>query len=140
MIGDSPIDIEFAKNCGIDGAFAKWGFYKPEDLTAKASYYLSKPQELYKIDGIDEVVEIEVTSELDLHTFIPKDVGLLIRDYLYTANKKGFKTVRIIHGKGIGVQRRIVRDILKKSSLVENFYDAPPYIGGLGATIVELKG
>lgn len=138
MIGDSPVDIEFAGNCGIDSVFVKWGFNSENDLAVSPTYVISKPEELIKIDGIDEVVEIEITNELDLHTFQPKEVGVLVKDYLKAAHEKGFRTVRIVHGKGIGIQRKIVQDILKQTVFVKNYYDAPLYSGGLGATIAEI--
>lgn len=96
MIGDSPIDIEFADNCGIDSTFAGWGFYKPADLKFKPTYSINKPRELIRINSLDETVEVEITSEIDLHTFRPDEVEALVKDYLGEAKKKGLKTVRII--------------------------------------------
>jgi len=86
-----------------------------------------------------EPVEIEITDVFDLHTIPPRDVKAVVEEYLHQAQDKGFRVVRIIHGKGIGVQREMVRAILARTSFVEDWTDAPPEAGGLGATIVRLK-
>ena len=83
-------------------------------------------------------VEIEITDVFDLHTIPPRDVKAVVEEYLRLANEKGFKVVRIIHGKGIGVQREMVRSILARTEFVIDWTDAPPQAGGLGATIVRL--
>ncbi|HEU4932176.1 MAG TPA: Smr/MutS family protein [Pyrinomonadaceae bacterium] len=85
-----------------------------------------------------EPVEIEITDVFDLHTIPPRDVKAVVEEYLRLANEKGFKVVRIIHGKGIGVQREMVRSILARTEFVIDWTDAPPQAGGLGATIVRL--
>jgi dsDNA-specific endonuclease/ATPase MutS2 len=84
-----------------------------------------------------EPVEIEITDIFDLHTIPPRDVKRVIEEYLQLAHEKGFKVVRIIHGKGIGVQREMVRSILTRTPFVADWTDAPPDAGGLGATIVR---
>lgn len=84
-------------------------------------------------------VEIEITDIFDLHSIPPKQVNAVIKEYLYQAHNKGFRYVRIIHGKGIGVQREATRKILSQTDFVESFSDAPPEAGGWGATIVEMK-
>jgi len=84
-------------------------------------------------------VEIEITEVFDLHTIPPRDVKLVVEEYLRLAHEKGFKVVRIIHGKGIGVQREMVRSILARTSFVLEWADAPPEAGGLGATVVRLR-
>src|SRR3954464_7709922 len=86
-----------------------------------------------------EPVEIEITDVFDLHTIPPRDVKRVVEEYLEVAREKGFRSVRIIHGKGIGVQREMVRSILAKTDFVLDWTDAPPDAGGLGATIVRLK-
>src|SRR5438132_10418414 len=86
-----------------------------------------------------EPVEIEITDVFDLHTIPPREVKPVVEEYLREAYGKGFHVVRIIHGKGIGVQREMVRAILTRASFVEDWTDAPPEAGGLGATIVRLK-
>ena len=84
-----------------------------------------------------EPVVIEITDVFDLHTIPPKQVKAVVEEYLHEAHAKGFRVVRIIHGKGIGVQREIVRSVLERTSFVLNWTDAPPDAGGLGATIVR---
>ena len=92
-------------------------------------------------DDIDnpfpEPVEIEITDVFDLHTIPPRDVKAVVEEYLRLAHEKGFKAVRIIHGKGIGVQRETVRSILARTEFVLDWTDAPPQAGGIGATIVR---
>ena len=83
-----------------------------------------------------EPVEIEITDSLDLHAFAPRDVKAVVEAYLEEARKKNFTTVRIIHGKGIGVQREIVRNVLSESEYVASFKNADEYSGSWGATIV----
>jgi DNA-nicking Smr family endonuclease len=84
-------------------------------------------------------VEIEITDVFDLHTIPPRDVKAVVEEYLRLAREKGFVCVRIIHGKGIGVQRELVRSILTRTPFVLDWTDAPPEAGGLGATIVRLS-
>jgi dsDNA-specific endonuclease/ATPase MutS2 len=85
-----------------------------------------------------EPVVVPITDVFDLHTIPPRDVKLVIEEYLSEARRLGFRSVRIIHGKGIGVQREMVRKILSRTSFVLDWKDAPPEAGGLGATIVSL--
>ncbi len=86
-----------------------------------------------------EPVEIEITDTIDLHSFAPKDIKLVVMSYLQAANAKNFKVVKIIHGKGIGVQREIVRSVLEKTDFVKSFKNGPEFSGNWGATIVNLK-
>lgn len=90
-------------------------------------------------DPFPEPVEIEITDVFDLHTIQPREVKAVVQEYLEEAHNKGFLTVRIIHGKGIGVQRELVRSILAKTSFVLDWTDAPAGAGGWGATIVRLR-
>src|SRR6185503_9811391 len=83
--------------------------------------------------------EIEITDIFDLHSIQPREVKAVVEEYLNQARAKGFRSVRIIHGKGIGVQREMVRSILTKTPFVIDWTDAPPTAGGLGATIVHLR-
>ena len=76
---------------------------------------------------------------LDLHTFRPQDIPDLLDNYLEECLKAGFSSVRIIHGKGKGIQKKRVQGILKKNPKVKSFSDAPPNAGGWGATLVELR-
>jgi len=85
------------------------------------------------------IVRIPIEDWIDFHTFSPKEIRSLLEEYLSECQKKGFKEVRIIHGKGKGVQRNIVQSFLEKSPLVESFKEAPPEAGSWGATIAILK-
>ena len=87
----------------------------------------------------DEPVRIPIEDALDLHAFAPRDVPSVVDEYLHEAHAHGFAEVRLIHGRGIGVQRRIVQGLLAKHPLVAAFADAPPERGGFGATVVRLK-
>ena len=81
---------------------------------------------------------IEITDIFDLHAFSPRDVKSAVEAYLEEAHARGFQFVRIIHGRGIGVQRDIVRKVLARTHFVLEFSDAPLEAGGWGATIVTL--
>ena len=87
----------------------------------------------------NEPVRIPITDVLDLHTIPPKDVRGVVEEYLTEAHRRGYKALRIIHGRGIGVQREMVREILVRTSFVESFGDAPAEAGGWGATLVTLR-
>jgi len=101
---------------------------------------LSDPQEAVDpFDPFPEPVTIPITDVFDLHTIQPRDVKLVVEEYLNEASRLGFQSVRIIHGKGIGVQREMVRAILGRTPFVLDWTDAPPDAGGLGATIVRFK-
>jgi len=87
----------------------------------------------------DEPVRIPITDIFDLHTVPPRDVKAVVEAYLEEAHKLGFRALRIIHGRGIGVQREIVRGVLARTGFVESFQDAPAEAGGWGATLVTLR-
>jgi dsDNA-specific endonuclease/ATPase MutS2 len=89
-------------------------------------------------DPFPEPITIEITDVIDLHTIHPRDVKRVVEEYLQQVQQAGFRSVRIIHGKGIGVQREIVRTVLARTPFVDDWTDAPPDAGGLGATIVRL--
>lgn len=84
-------------------------------------------------------VRIPIEDWIDLHTFLPGEIPSLLEEYLLECHEKGFKEVRIIHGKGKGVQMKIVHSFLSKSPLIESFQLAPPEAGSWGATIAFLK-
>src|SRR5712691_9768592 len=86
-----------------------------------------------------EPVTIEIRDVIDLHNIPPRDVKRVVEEYLLEARRAGFRSVRIIHGKGIGVQREMVRSVLARTRFVEDWTDAPPEAGGLGATIARLS-
>lgn len=84
-------------------------------------------------------VEIEITDVFDLHSIPPKQTKAVVEEYLQQAHARRFRYVRIIHGKGIGVQREMTRKVLANTSFVLHFSDAPPEAGGWGATAAELQ-
>lgn len=84
-------------------------------------------------------VDVPIEEHIDLHTYPPDETRKVLDAYLDAAVDKGFIEVRIIHGRGSGVQRRIVQSFLAKHSLVTRFQDAPAERGGWGATIVFLE-
>lgn len=88
--------------------------------------------------AVDDAVVVEITDVLDLHSFQPRDVANVVRDYLDEAASKGLTELRIIHGRGIGAQRKTVRRLLERDPRVAGFRDAPPEAGGWGATLVRL--
>jgi DNA mismatch repair protein MutS2 len=87
----------------------------------------------------DEPVRIPITDVFDLHSVPSPDVIPIVEAYLEEARALGFKALRIIHGRGIGVRREIVRSILARTPFVASFSDAPAEAGGRGATLVTLR-
>jgi dsDNA-specific endonuclease/ATPase MutS2 len=86
-----------------------------------------------------EAVELPLTDVLDLHSFPPKEVSDLVRHYLDEAYAAGFRELRIIHGRGKGVQRNTVRTLLERDPRVVSYGDAPGEGGGWGATVVVME-
>ena len=91
------------------------------------------------MDPDSEPVRIPITDVFDLHSVPPRDVEGVVQEYLLEARAAGFNALRIIHGRGIGVQREIVRAVLGRTQFVAGFGDAPAEAGGWGATIVTLR-
>lgn len=91
------------------------------------------------MDGPDPV-ELPIEDSLDLHTFAPRDIRSVVDEYLRQAAARGFAEVRLIHGKGTGTQRAVVRSVLAAHPDVLRFFDGPPERGGWGATVVVLAG
>src|SRR4030042_3762523 len=91
------------------------------------------------IEFQNRVVRIAIEDSVALHTFQPKEIPSLLKEYLSECQKKGVLEVRIIHGKGKGVQRTIVHSFLEKSPLVDSYETAPLEAGAWGATLVYLK-
>ena len=87
----------------------------------------------------DEPIRIPITDVFDLHTIPPRDVRAVVEEYLIEAHRMGYRALRIIHGRGIGTQREIVRSVLSRTPFVTGFCDAPAEAGGWGATIVTLN-
>jgi DNA-nicking Smr family endonuclease len=86
----------------------------------------------------DDPVVLPVEDSIDLHPFRPKEIPSVVEEYLKQCQQAGFREVRLIHGKGKGVQRDVVRSLLQKHPAVESFHDAPLEGGSWGATIVVL--
>ncbi|HVB98441.1 MAG TPA: Smr/MutS family protein [Candidatus Dormibacteraeota bacterium] len=91
------------------------------------------------MNGDDEPVRIPITDVFDLHSVRPKEVEAVVEAYLEEAHRMGLRALRIIHGRGVGVQRRIVRAVLARTPFVAAYGDAPAQAGGWGATIVTLR-
>jgi dsDNA-specific endonuclease/ATPase MutS2 len=87
----------------------------------------------------EERIRIPITDIFDLHSVQPKEVEAIVEAYLEEANRLGLKALRIIHGRGIGVQREIVRAVLARTPFVLSYQDAPAEAGGWGATVVTLR-
>jgi dsDNA-specific endonuclease/ATPase MutS2 len=96
-------------------------------------------EEIDPFNPFPDPVELEITDTLDLHSFAPREVKSVVRNYLEEARKKGFRLVRVVHGKGIGVQREIVRKVLSETDFVESFKTGDEFSGSWGATIVKFK-
>ena len=86
-----------------------------------------------------EPLRIPITDVFDLHSVPPRDVEAVVGEYLIEARAAGFRAIRIIHGRGIGVQRETVRAVLRRTTFVASFGDAPAEAGGWGATIATLS-
>ena len=113
--------------------------------TRRAAEKEAAPDSFDEDEGTDafnpfpDPIEVEITDVFDLHTIAPREVKAVVEEYLREARRKGFRSVRIIHGKGVGVQREMVRKILARTPFVREFTDAPPAAGGWGATIAHLS-
>ena len=86
---------------------------------------------------IDEPTRIPIEGQLDLHSFQPSEVASVVEEYLHAAQRSGFRVVRIVHGRGRGVQRAIVQATLERQPAVEEFWDDPGAY--LGATLARLR-
>jgi DNA-nicking Smr family endonuclease len=89
--------------------------------------------------GDRDPVAVPIEDSLDLHPFAPRDIPSVVGEYLEQATARGFREVRLIHGRGTGTQRAVVQRLLRDHPLVASFGDAPPDRGGWGATLVLLK-
>ncbi len=90
-------------------------------------------------DEEPEAVHVPIEDSIDLHAFAPRDIPAVVEGYLEAAVERGFREVRLIHGRGKGVQRARVQERLARDPRVERFVDAPPARGGWGATIAWLR-
>ena len=80
---------------------------------------------------------VPIEGTLDLHAFAPRDIASVVEDYVHAAHEANLVEIRLIHGRGSGIQRGIVQSALEQNPLVETFYDAPE--SHLGATVALLK-
>ena len=87
---------------------------------------------------MSEPVRIPISDVFDLHTVPPREVKAVVEAYLEEAGRLGLKALRIIHGRGVGVQRETVRGVLARTPSVASYGDAPAEAGGWGATLVTL--
>jgi dsDNA-specific endonuclease/ATPase MutS2 len=110
-----------------------------DDRQPGAPFDTDDNAEVDPFNPFPEPVRLEISDVFDLHTIPPPDVKRVVEEYLLEARREGFRSVRIIHGKGRGVQRETVRRILARTPFVIDWADAPPQAGGLGATIAHLK-
>ena len=90
-------------------------------------------------DDDEPPVVVPIEDAIDLHPFAPRDIPSVVESYLDAAHQAGFTEVRLIHGRGRGVQRARVRQVLSQHPLVASFGDAPPERGGPGATLAWLR-
>jgi DNA-nicking Smr family endonuclease len=79
---------------------------------------------------------VPIEDSIDLHAFTPRDIPSVVEEYVRAAHEAGFREVRLIHGRGKGIQRGIVQNVLEKHPLVVEFWDAPE--SHLGATVARL--
>ena len=86
-----------------------------------------------------EPIELPIEDFIDLHPFAPQEIPEVVESYLEAALEKGFHQVRLIHGRGKGVQRARIRSLLSSHPSVASFQDAPATRGGWGATLVILN-
>jgi DNA-nicking Smr family endonuclease len=110
--------------------------YAVRDLDAVET---PKPTEPNEERGEEQPVRVPIGESLDLHAFAPEDIPAVVADYLEECARLGFREIRLIHGRGTGTQRAIVRGLLAAHPLVTHFADAPPDRGGWGATLVLLR-
>jgi len=88
---------------------------------------------------MDEPIRVPVEDQIDLHAYPPAEAASVVEEYLAAAAEAGFREVRVIHGKGTGVRKAIVRGVLSRHPRVAGFADAPAQSGGWGATVVVLR-
>jgi dsDNA-specific endonuclease/ATPase MutS2 len=125
--------LEWLKRWRADSSRTPWR----EDATGLDEGVCEEEVDPY--NPFPDPVRIEITDIIDLHTISPREVRKVLEEYLSEARRAGFRSVRIIHGKGAGVQREIVRGVLGRTPFVIEWMDAPPQAGGWGATIAHLS-
>ncbi len=89
--------------------------------------------------ALEEPTAVPLEDSLDLHAFSPSEIPDLVQEYLRACQEAGLAEVRLIHGRGIGLQRKVVQTLLRRLPFVHSFHDAPAPRGGWGATVVYLR-
>ena len=112
---------------------------QPDIIDERQPDIFSEDDEVDPFNPFPDPIELEISDVFDLHTIAPRDVKRVVEEYLLEARHRRFKSVRIIHGKGVGVQRELVRKVLARTPFVRDFTDAPHAAGGWGATIAHLS-
>jgi hypothetical protein len=130
--------VEALQDMGLREKFASW-LRGSRDAADRRAFEQNADDVIDPFNPFLEPVTIAITDTFDLHTISPREVRLVVEEYLSEAHRKGFRSVRLIHGKGIGVQREMVRSILGRIPFVTGFTDAPPEAGGRGATVAYLS-
>ena len=85
----------------------------------------------------EDPLNVPIEAQLDLHAFVPRDIPSVVEEYVRAAHEAGLREVRLIHGRGKGIQRGIVQAALERHELVEEFWDAAE--SHLGATVARLR-
>lgn len=120
----------------------RWGDNESRDergAETEDSGEVEDEDEIDPFNPFPEPIRLEILDVFDLHSIAPRDVKRVVIEYLAEARAAGYRSVRIIHGKGVGVQREMVRNVLKRMPFVEDWTDAPPQAGSWGATIVRFS-
>lgn len=131
----------FAAVAAVLGLLALPVLLMGRTTTAETSEAAGDEQVTAQDDELDssEPVHLPIEDHFDLHPFAPEEIPDVVRSYLDEACATGFEEVRLIHGRGIGVQRERVRRVLAGDSRVVSYHDAPPSRGGWGATVAKLR-
>lgn len=112
---------------------------KSEKPTSESNSFIMRSVSDSEDSPFKAPVVVPIQDTIDLHPFSPKDIASVVEEYIGECLRNGIYDVRIIHGRGIGVQRNIMRALLEQHTNVVSFCDAPPEAGGWGATVVQLK-
>jgi hypothetical protein len=123
----------------LRGWFRRWIAGAAREGAERDPVGAAAEDEIDPFNPFPEPVALEIGDIFDLHTIAPRDVSRVVQEYLLEARRAGFRSVRIIHGKGKGVQRETVRAILARTPFVLSWTDAPPQAGGWGATVAHLQ-
>jgi dsDNA-specific endonuclease/ATPase MutS2 len=129
---------ELSARAGVMSAPGLGAFVHPHVADASnATIAQVKPPT--EVDGDEPIAVLAIEDSIDLHGFRPADIRSVVVDYLEEAAQRGFEEVRLIHGRGKGVQRASIHALLAGHPLVEGYRDAPATRGGWGATLVRLR-